>query len=307
MVVRCDSVRPYMNIMARRYLNQIATLRPKPKAVFESAAAFKDELENVMIRKRRSPSTKEPDCFKHAANVLASNPVKNRAFLYMTVAGNDTLPTKVNFHNVKDKDGNLGQPKDSLKFAFGQNRRNADIVLQAASTLARFLERWEHPLDFRARETSILAAVALELTSARLSVQYPKIQFDPPLRSFYSSSVDILDWDSGKSYSVKFEVRPENITNFEVPEIPVTERIKLHRTHSSGLKVVNKSTAQRAAKMEIPIQDRKHQAAIKILRLVLWKYHNKIVRLSDLNYAIEELILKYAAKTQGRLRMPNQK
>lgn len=306
MVVRCGSLRPYLNITAKRYLNQIATLQPKPEAASKSAATFKDQLENVSIRTRRSPSTKTPEYFNHAARILASDALKDRAFLYTIIPGSNVAPTHAGFHNVKDKDCNLGRPRHRMKFHLGKNRRNADIVLRAASTLARFLERWAPAINTGPKEREILAAVALELTSARPCDDYPVIEFEIP-KSYYSCKVDGIDLDSGKCYSIYVEVRPENITSFEVPQIPGNKKFDLRGMHRSIIKVVNKSTRLLPATRDIPVKDRKHEAAIKVLRLVLWKYHNKIHRLSDLQYAIEELVLKYAAKTQGTSSMPDRK
>lgn len=298
MVVRCGSLRPYLNITAKKYLNHIATLQLKAEAVSESAATFKDQLWSVSIRTRRSPSIKAPERFNHAAKILASDALKDRAFLYTIIPGSNVAPTHTQFQNAKDKDGNLGRPRHRMKFHFGKNRRNADIVLQAASTLARFLERWVPAINTGSNERGVLAAVALELTSGRSSNRYPAIEFDIP-KSYYSCKVDGIDLDSGKWYSIYVEVRPENITSFEVPQV------NLRGTHHPSIKLINKSTRSLSARDETPVKDRKHEAAIKVLRLVLWKYHNKILRLSDLNYAIEELVLKYAAKTRGTLRMPD--
>lgn len=74
----------------------------------------------------------------------------------------------------------MGRPRHRIKFHFGKNRRNADIVLQAASTLARFLERWAPAINTGPKARVVLAAVALELTSARPSNDYPAIEFEIP-------------------------------------------------------------------------------------------------------------------------------
>ena len=66
-----------------------------------------------------------------------------------------------------------------MTFNFGSNRKNADMILRAASTLARLLERWPHPLKFGTKSMRILADVALELASQRLSKLYPTIDMDP--------------------------------------------------------------------------------------------------------------------------------
>lgn len=111
MLVRCDSFRPYLNVTAKRYLHQIATLQPTPEAVSKSAATFKDQLEKVRIRTRRSPSTKAPESVDHIAKILASDAFKDRAFFYKIIHGSNVAPTLTEFHNVKDKDGNLGKPR----------------------------------------------------------------------------------------------------------------------------------------------------------------------------------------------------
>lgn len=111
--------------------------------------------------------------------------------------------------------------------------------------------------------------------------------------------------DCWKWYAIYVEVRPENITSFEIPQIPGTEKNYLRGTYHLSINVVDKSTRSLPTRGGIPVRDRKHEAAIKVLRLVLWKYHNKILRLPDLQYAIEEFVSKYAAKTQGTLSMPD--
>ena len=171
------------------------------------------------------------------------------------------------------------------------------------------MERWPHTLDFSARHKRVLVDVALERTSSKVSKIYPPIDFDPP-KSIYWSTVDGIDPDNGKPYSVFVGVRPKNITNFEVPETPETEDFAFCETSRFHPQTGTNATQRRAPLSPISDEDtsdegRRHRAAIKVLQLVLWKYHSKILRPSDVQYAIEEIVLKYAARTQGTLLMPD--
>ena len=118
-----------------------------------------------------------------------------------------------------------------------------------------------------------------------------------------------IDPDSGKPYFVHVMVRPKNVTSFEVPETPETEKFVFRDVKHVDPNSVKGATVKVAATSPVLDEDRsedgiKHEAAKKILRLVLWKYHSKILRLSDVEYAVEETILKYAANTQSTLLIP---
>ena len=266
---------------------------------------FKDELDNVKVRTRRSPSNKEPESSSHVNKILASDAFKHRAFGYAINSGDSTKSTIVRFYEGKDKDGNLEKGSIPITFDFGLIRipRNSDNLRQAASTLARFLERWPHTVDFGMIHKKVLINVALERLPSMVSKIYPKIDFDPP-KSIYWSTVDCIDPDSGKSYSVFVGVRPKNITNLDVPETPKTEVFTFRGTSRSHPHTVKDATQKSPISDEDTSDEgRKHKAAIKILQLVLWKYHNKLLRLSDVQYATQEIVLKYAARTQGTLLM----
>ena len=264
----------------------------------------------MRIRTRRSPSSKEPESSSHVNKILASEAFKYRTFVYTTDSHNKVPSTIVTFRKGKDKDGNLEEGNRYITFGLAHTRvrRNSVIFRQAAFFLARFLERWPHTLDFGTKHKKVLVDVALERSSSTISKIYPTIDFDPP-KSIYFSIVNGIDPDNGESYTVFVGVRPRNITNFEVPETPKTEGFAFREIFSHP-QIVKNATQGRAPLSPISDEDtsdegRKHKAAIKVLQLVLWKYHSKILRLSDVQYAIEEIVLKYAARTQGTLLMPD--
>ena len=316
--------------MNTRYLSRIGTLQLQSTLTFKpkfrsttafkyrtkKALNFKDELDNVRIRKRRSPSSKEPESSSHVNRMLASDAFKYRTLRYNIDSG-DSKSTTVRFHLCgKNKDGNLEKVDRSITFDFRRSRplRNTVILRQAASTLSRFLERWPHTLDFSNRDKKILVDVALEHISSPVSKIYPPIYFGPP-KSIYGSRVTGIDPDSGERYRISVAVRPKNITNFDVPETPKTERFTFREKSRFDPQTAKDANQKRVPKKRVPVspisdedtsnEGRKGKAAIKILQLVLWKYHSKILRPSDVQYAIEETILKYAARTQGTLLMPD--
>ena len=258
----------------------------------------------------RYPSCKEPDSSSHINQILASDAVKHRIFRYTIGFGNGVKPTVVRFYNIKDKDGKVEIGSLSITFNFGHLiSQNTDTLRQAASTLAGLLERWPHPLDFGTRSKDVLVGLALERTSSKISKIYPTIEFDPP-KSIYWSTLNGIDPDSGESYFVFVGVRPKNVTSFEVPETPTTERFAFRETSRFQSQTIKDAPSKSAPMSPISDEDtsdegRKHKAAIKVLQLVLWKYHSKILRLSDVQYAIEEIVLKYAARTQGTLLVPD--
>ena len=321
--------------MNTRYLSRIGTLQLKSKPTFKyrsksslafkpkskrmttskhiikKSVTFKDELDNVRIQIPRSPSNKDPEPSSYVNEILASDSVKSRPFGYAIDSGDNIKSTIVRFYKGKDKDGNLEKRSLPITFDFGpiRIRRSSDIIRQAASTLTRLLERWPHTLDFSTRHKRVLVDVALERTSSKVSKIYPKIDFDPP-KSIYWSIVNGIDPDNGESFSVFVGVRPKNITNFEVPETPKTEDFALRETSRFHPQTVEDATHDKAPMSPISDEDtsdegRRHKAAIKVLQLVLWKYHSKILRVSDVEYAIEEIVLKYAARTQGTLFIPH--
>ena len=238
--------------MNTRYLNRIGTLQLKSKPLFKykskssldfnpkskptttskhktkKTVTFKDELDNVRIQIPRSPSSKDPEPSSCVNEILASDSVKYRIIGYAIDSGDNIKSTIVRFYKREDKDGNLEKRSLPITFDFGpiRIRRSSDIIRQAASTLARLLERWPHTLDFSTRRKRVLVDVALERTASKVSKIYPTIDFDSP-KSIYWSTVDGIDPDNGKPYSVFVGVRPKNITNFEVPETPETERFRL--------------------------------------------------------------------------------
>lgn len=285
--------------MAGCYLKTIRT------AQLNSAAVFGAKVKNVTLRTLRSRPTEEAERFSHAAKILASNPFEDRALTY-SITESRGGPTQVTVYNVKDEDGQLGKERGGIKFSFGRKRQDHEVILQAASTLACFLERWPHVPSFHSRDSSILVAVALELTSTRANKYFPQIWFDFP-RSFYRIRVKGIDPDSGKSYLVYVQIRPSNIINFEVPEIPQTGCVYFTETKLQRVTVVNNATAELAAIRTIPDEDKRHEAAIKILRLILWKYHKKIMRLSDVEYATEELISRFCKSSRSPLPPLNQR
>ena len=175
-----------------------------------------------------------------------------------------------------------------MTFNFKRNRRNADTVLQAASTLARLLERWPHALKFNPKEKTTLVDVAFELGSTHQSKLYPDIEFDVT-KSIYFCSVRGIDPDTGSSYSVYLQVHPAKITNFEVPKAPGTEEFSVKQVNPQG----NNYTRRLAIKGLTTDEARKHRAATDILRLALWKYHSKILRYSDVKQAIEEMVQRH--------------
>ena len=332
-VTCCDSLYAGEYVMNTRYLSRIGTLQLKPTLTFKHGGkaslahkpklkirttskpkikrilTFKDELDNVRIRTRRSPSSKDPEPSSHVNAILAADAFKDRIFRYTMKSCDDDDFTVVSFFKIKDKDGNLERGGLLMIFNFGPIRigRYSNILRQAASTVARLLERWPHTLDFSNKQKKVLADVALERTSSNRSKIYPTIEFNP-LRSIYWSTVNGIDPDSGESYSVFVGVRPKNITDFEVPETPKTERFALHETSGFHPQTVKDATQQEAPTSPISdegtsYESKKREAAIKILQLVLWKYHSKILRLSDVQYATEEIVLKYAARTKGTLLM----
>ena len=247
------------------------------KHEIKPTATFKEELDNVQIRTRRSPSNKDPDPASHVNEILASSAFNHREFGHTAVPGGFRI---VQFY-IKNKDVN----SEKARLVFGFRIQNPRFLKQARYTLARFLERWPHALVFGPNYKNVLVDVALERTPSKVSKKYPTIEFYRP-KSIFRSTVRGIDPDSGKLYSVSVAVRPEDITNIEVPETPETEDFALKDDNSD--------------------KGSKHKAAIKVLQLVLWKYHNKILRRSDVEYAIEEIILKYAAETQGSLLVPKQ-
>ncbi|CAD6579104.1 MAG: hypothetical protein ASARMPREDX12_009068 [Alectoria sarmentosa] len=279
--------------MAGYYLKTIRT------AQLNSAAVFRAKVQNVTLRTLRSRPTEEAERFSHAAKILASNPFEDRALTYLITESKSGF-TQVTVYNAKDEDGRLGKERGGIKFSFGRKSQDREIILQAASTLACFLERWPHVLSFHSRERSILAAVALELTSPRANKHFPTISFDFP-KSFYRIRVKGIDPDSGKLYLVSVRLRPSNVIDFEVPEIPQTGCVYFTETNLPRVRSVNNTTAKLAAIRTIPDEDKRHEAAIKILRLILWKYHKKIMRLSDVEYATEELISRFCKRSQGPL------
>ena len=334
-VACCPSLHSAWYVMITRYLNRIGTPQLKPTPTFKDRGkssltskhklkstttskhksnpivTFQDELDNVRIRTRRSPSSKEPESSSYVNKILASEAFKYTTFVYTTDSVNNVPSTIVRFRKGKDKDGNLEEGNRSITFdlAHTRVRRNSIIFRQAVFTLARFLERWPHTLDFGTKHKKVLVDVALERSSSTDSKIYPTIDFDPP-KSIYFSTVNGIDPDNGESYTVFVGVRPRNITNFEVPETPKTERFAFREISSFHPQIVKNATQGRAPLSPISDEDtsdegRKHKAAIKVLQLVLWKYHSKILRLSDVQYAIEEIVLKYAARTQGTLLMPD--
>ena len=280
------------------------------KRKIKPTATFKDELDNVRILTPRYPSCKEPDSSSYVNQILAPDAVKHRTLGYTIGFGNGGNPTIVRFYNVKDKDGKVEMGSLFNTFNFGHLvRQHTDTLRQAASTMTRLLERWPHTLDFNTRHKKVLVDVALERTSSTISKIYPKIGYDRPM-SIYSCFLNGIDPDSGESYAVFVSVRPKNITIFEVPETPTTERFAFGETSPFQSQTV-KDDPEKSAPMS-PISDedtsdegRKHKAAIKVLQLVLWKYHTKILRLLDVQYAIEEIVLKYAARTPGMLLVPD--
>ena len=280
------------------------------KRKIKPTATFKDELDNVRILTPRYPSCKEPDSSSHINQILASDAVRHRTFGYTIGFGEGGKPTVVRFYKVKDKDGNVPIGNLSITFNFGHLiLQNTDTLLQAASTIARLLERWPHTLGFGTRQKKVLVDVALERTSSKISKIYPTIGYDRS-KSIYSCFLNGIDPDSGESYSVFVSVRPQNITSFEVPETPTTERFAFGETSRFQSQTVKDAPKKSAPMSPISGKDtsdegRKHGAAIKVLQLVLWKYHSKILRLSDVQYAIEEIVLTYAARTQGMLLLPD--
>ena len=291
--------------ISKRKTKPTTTSKRKTKPI----TTFKDELDNVKIRTRRSPSNREPESSSHVNRILASDTFKHQAFGYTITSSDSIKPTIARFYKEKDKDGKLEKGSLPITFDFGliHTPQNSDNLRQAASTLARFLERWPHTIDFGMIHKKVLVDIALERLSSMVSKIYPTIDFDPP-KSIYWSFVDGIDPDSGKSYSVFVAVRPKNITNFDVPETPRTEVFafcEASRFHPQTVKHATKKLVPMSPISDEDTSDegRKHKAAIKILQLVLWKYHNKLLRLSDVQYATEELVLKYAARTKGTLLM----
>ena len=224
----------------------------------------------------------------------------------MTPGNNDEI-TIVRFYEVKDEDANLKKGGLLMTLNFGPIRihKNEVILRQAASTIARLLERWPYTFDFNNKHKKVLADLALERTSSKKIKIYPTIDFDPP-KSIYWSTVNGIDPDNGEAYSVFVGVRPRNITDFEVPQTLKTVQFVLRETSRFHPQTVKDATQQEAPTSPISDEGRNHEAAIKVVQLVLSKYHCKILRLSDVEYAIEEIVLKYAAKTKGTLLMPDQ-
>lgn len=321
--------------MNTRYINRIGVLQFKPTSTFwhrgksslapkskikpatasklkiEPTATFKEELDKVRIRTRRSPSIKDPEPSSHVNEILASKAFKHRYFRYAIDSAANVERTVVRLYKVKDEDGNLEEGNRCIFFDFGpiSIRQNSDILRQAASTLAQILERWPHTLQFSTRHKKVLVDVALEHSSPRISRNYPRIEFDPP-KSIYCSTVNGIDPNSGELYSVFVGVRPRNITDFEVRKTPKTEQFAFRETsrfQPQTVKNGNRKDAPMSPMIDEDTSDegRKHNAAIKVLQLVLWKYHSKMLRLSDVQYAIEEVVLKYAARTKGTLPMPD--
>ena len=318
--------------MITRYLNRIGTLqlkilptfkyrgksslavKPQLKSTTTSkrktkpVATFKDELDNVRIRTRRSPPSKEPESSSYVDEILASSAFKNRKFLYTINSGDNIKRSIARFYQVKNEDASVEKGSPFINFDF-LHPQNSDNLQQAASTLARLLDRWPHKLEFRIRQKRVLVDLVLERTSSTFSKIYPTIEFGPS-RSIYWSFVNGIDPESGEAYSVFVGVRPQNITDFEVPETPKTEQFAVGETSRFNPRSVKDATQGEATMSPISDEDasveaRKRKAAIKILQLVLWKYHSKILRLSDVEYAIEEIVLKYAARTKGTLLMPD--
>ena len=282
-----------------------------PKRKTKPIASFKDEPDNVRIRTRRSPPSRDSESSSYVDEILASGAFKDRKFLYAIYSGDSVKRTIARLYQVKNEYASVekGSPFINFDFVHPHICQNIDMFHKAASTLARLLERWPHKLEFRTKQKRVLVDLILERTTSTFSKIYPTVEFGPS-RSIYWSFVNGIDPKSGEAYSVFVGVRPQNITDFEVPETPKTEQFAVRETsrfHPRSIKDATQGEATMSPKSDedADVDVRKRKAAIKVLQLVLWKYHNKIMRLSDVEYAIGEIVLKYAARTQGTFLMPD--
>lgn len=144
--------------------------------------------------------------------------------------------------------------RDIVRNSFlGQTAGMQTLSFRLRPPLHVWPERWAPAVRTGRRARGVLAATALEFTSARPSDNYPAVEFEIS-KSCYSCEVNSVDPDRGHRHSICVEVRPENITNTNVPEIPGAANPNLRGTYHSTIKVFDKSTRSLPARNEVLVK-----------------------------------------------------
>ena len=164
------------------------------------------------------------------------------------------------------------------RFYFRSDLYNLDVVNRVASSLKNLVQSWPHELPLSKCHRIVMASCAVAITDSTAVRTEPKYTWDRS-RERYTIFLTGIDPESGKHNKFQIHATLGKISPTSVREIldlqigPVSELDPEKR----DLWIRTKSSSSGHS-----LQARQHEAAIRLLKHVVFKFHKKIMRLVDL-------------------------